>query len=215
VAKILAVQPNAPDDKTVRIASEALRRGEVVALPTDTLYGLCALASNTKTIQQLFSVKGRTDKKGTPILIGNMEQLALLSKHFPPQANRVMTALWPGALTLILPAREDVPVPLIEDKGIAVRMPDQALCMAIALKSGPFAATSANRPGNPPLDSTSAIDSEFGELTSLILDGGKIEGGLASTVVDIRGEKPILIREGTVLFVSVVAAWESHSKSYG
>lgn len=214
MAKILTVQPNAPDDKTVRIASEALKRGEVVALPTDTLYGLCALASNTKTIKQLFSVKGRTDKKGAPILIGKMEQVALLAEHFPPQANCIMAALWPGALTLILPAREDVPVPLIEDKGVAIRMPNQALCLAIALKSGPFAATSANRPGNPPLDSTSAINSEFGELTSLILDGGKIEGGLASTVVDIRGEKPILIREGAVLFVSVVAAWESHSKSY-
>ena len=161
----------------------------------------------------IFGKRAHGQKRGTDSYRKNGTGGAL-GRTLPPQANCIMAALWPGALTLILPAREDVPVPLIEDKGVAIRMPNQALCLAIALKSGPFAATSANRPGNPPLDSTSAINSEFGELTSLILDGGKIEGGLASTVVDIRGEKPILIREGAVLFVSVVAAWESHSKSY-
>ncbi len=209
-AEVLAVHTEAPGEVPLRRAAEALLRGEAVALPTDTLYGLCARALDAQAIERLFAAKGRTEEKGAPVLIGHREHLALLAGPAPARARAVMEALWPGPLTLILPARRGLP-PLLTggaEGGVAVRLPAQTLCRTLALMTGPFAATSANRPGEPPLCDASGIAARFAGKISLILDGGPLGETLPSTVVDARGDRPLLVRQGAVPLEAVLRAWE-------
>ncbi len=208
MAEIIPVRPEAPDEASVRRAADALLNGETVALPTDTVYGLCALAENTDAIEALYKIKGRGEEKGAPVLIGELAHLATLADRIPQKAQALIDELWPGPLTLILPARTDLSPFLSESGGIAVRFPAQALCRAIARAAGPFAATSANRPGEPPLRDATAIAEAFGDRLRLILDGGPRGEGAPSTVVDARGGALTLLREGLLPFDRVKAAWE-------
>jgi tRNA threonylcarbamoyl adenosine modification protein (Sua5/YciO/YrdC/YwlC family) len=208
VAEIIPVRPEAPDEASVRRAADALLNGETVALPTDTVYGLCALAEDPAAIEALYKVKGRGEKKGAPVLIGEFAHLATLADQIPQKAQALINALWPGPLTLILTARAEMSPFLSESGGIAVRFPAQALCQAIAQAAGPFAATSANRPGEPPLRDAAAIEDAFGDGVSLILDGGPCGNGAPSTVVDARGGALKLLREGLLPFERAKAAWK-------
>ncbi len=210
MAEILPVWPDAPDEATMRLAADALREGEVVALPTDTVYGLCARAEDAKAVKKLYEIKGREAGKGAPILIGRLAQLSLLTRPLHENLWEKLYLLWPGPLTLILPAGEGISPLLTEGGGgVAVRYPKQDLCQALARAAGPFAATSANAPGEPPLADTAAIEECFGKTLGLILDGGNQgEKTAPSTVVDVRGEAPRLIREGAYPFGDVVKAWE-------
>lgn len=207
MADILPVRPEAPDEASVRRAAEALLRGEAVALPTDTIYGLCARAEDPAAIKALYAAKSRGEEKGAPILIGDPAHLAILVDRIPRKAQTLINELWPGPLTLILPARTGLSPLLSEEGGIAVRFPAQALCRAIAQSAGPFAATSANRPGEPPLLDAPAIADAFGDKVALILDGGPIGEVAPSTVVDARGDSPRLLRDGSLPFDRVNAAW--------
>lgn len=206
MADMIPVSMDAPEREKLRRAAEALKRGKCIAAPTDTLYGLCARALDREAIGRLFAVKGRTGKKGAPVLIGLFTQLYLLSDRIPGPAQRVAHKLWPGPLTLIFPAKPHLSHALCGD-GVAVRLPGQALCRALALWAGPFAATSANLPGERPLESAQKVEEIFGEKLALILDGGSLEADTPSTIVDVRGEAPLLIREGPVAFSDVESAW--------
>jgi tRNA threonylcarbamoyl adenosine modification protein (Sua5/YciO/YrdC/YwlC family) len=181
--------------------------GETVALPTDTIYGLCARAEDSAAIETLYKAKGRGEEKGAPVLIGELAHLAILADPIPQKTQTIINELWPGPLTLILPARAGLSPFLSESGGIAVRFPAQALCQAIAQAAGPFAATSANRPGDSPLRDATAIAEAFGDKLSLILDGGPCGDGAPSTVVDARGGALRMLREGLLPFDRVKAAW--------
>ncbi|MEK6711049.1 MAG: L-threonylcarbamoyladenylate synthase, partial [Nitrospinota bacterium] len=202
MAEILPVEPSNPGDAALRRAGAVLIQGEVAALPTDTVYGLCARALDPEAVERLYRAKGRTEEKGAPVLIGHPDQLSLLAPQVPPRARLLMEALWPGPLTLILPPTPGLPGRLTGGGGggVAVRLPAQNLCRALALIAGPFAATSANWPGEPPLRDPSVIAVRFGPRIALILDGGPLGEGPASTVVDARGGRPVLIRKGGVPF---------------
>ena len=200
--------PDSPEEEVIRQAGEELRSGNIVALPTDTIYGLCAYAFDHEAIEKLYEAKGRKDEKGAPVLIGGRYQLKRLACDVPRRALTLMDSLWPSGLTLVLQA-SPVLSTLLTGGGssVAVRMPDQALCRTLAMSIGPFVATSANLSGEPPLQSAQEILSRFQNEAGLVLDGGKIENTRPSTVVDVRGEKPKLLREGMVDFDSVVRAW--------
>ncbi len=204
------MRPEAPDETSVRRAADALLNGETVALPTDTIYGLCALAENPAAIEALYKAKNRGEEKGAPVLIGELAHLASLTDRIPQKAQALINEFWPGPLTLILPARAELSPFLSESGGIAVRFPAQALCQAIARAAGPFAATSANRPGEPPLRDAAAVEEAFGDRLSLILDGGPCGDSAPSTVVDARGHALKLLREGLLSFDRVKAAWEGN-----
>ena len=208
MAEIIPIEIDAPLDAAVRRAAEGLREGAVIALPTDTLWGLCAKAGDAEGIEKLYKAKGREDEKGAPVIIGLMNQLALLTKPLHEKIRENLYALWPGPLTLIFEAGEEVPPMLAEGGGIAARYPAQPLCQALARAAGPFAATSANPPGKAPFASATEIAAHFGDKISLILDGGAIEGEAPSTVVDLRGDAPVLIREGAFDFEKVIRVWE-------
>ncbi len=212
MAEIIPVRPDAPDETAVRRAAEVLLRGETVALPTDTIYGLCARAEDSAAVEALYAAKGRGAEKGAPVLVGGADQLALLSDQISRKAQTLIDALWPGPLTLILPARAGLSPFLCEGGGVAVRLPAQALCRAVARAAGPFAATSANRPGEPPLQDAAAVADAFGEEIALILDGGSRKSGAPSTVVDVRGASPELVREGSLPFERVQGAWRENNR---
>lgn len=208
MSKILPVNPDSPEEEVIRQAREELRSGNIVALPTDTIYGLCAYAFDHEAIEKLYETKGRKDEKGAPVLIGGQSQLNGLIRDISPHASSLMDSLWPSGLTLVLPAFPKLS-PLLGEGGssVAVRMPAQALCRTLAMRVGPFVATSANASGEPPLQSAQEILSRFQNEVGLVLDGGRLENTRPSTVVDARGAKPKLLREGMVDFDSVVRAW--------
>lgn len=202
------MNPDSPEEEVIRQAGEELISGNIVALPTDTIYGLCAHALDKEAIEKLYEIKGRKDEKGAPVLIGCRTQLKGLAADISPRALSLMGSLWPSGLTLVLPAIPNLS-PLLAEGGssVAVRMPAQALCRILAIRVGPFVATSANPSGELPLHNARAISSRFHNKVALLLDGGKIENTRPSTIVDARGEKPKLLREGVVDFDSVVRAW--------
>ena len=208
MSRILPVNPDSPEEEVIRQAGEELISGNIVALPTDTIYGLCAHALDQEAIEKLYEIKGRKDEKGAPVLIGCHTQLKGLATDISPHAVSLMGSLWPSGLTLVLPAIPNLS-PLLAEGGssVAVRMPAQALCRILAIRVGPFVATSANPSGELPLHTAQAISSRFPNKVALLLDGGKIENTRPSTIVDARGEKPKLLREGVVDFDSVVRAW--------
>ena len=210
MSRILPVNPGSPEEEAIRQAGKELNSGNIVALPTDTIYGLCTNALDKEAVEKLYETKGREDEKGAPVLIGCRSQLKGLAGDISPLAFSLMDSLWPSGLTLILPASPNLS-PLLAEGGssIAVRMPAQALCRVLAIRVGPFVATSANASGEPPLQSAQAIFSRFHNKVGLVLDGGTTENTMPSTVVDVRGEKPQLLREGMVDFDSVVQAWNN------
>ncbi len=213
MSRILPVNIDSPEKEAILQAGEKLVSGNIVALPTDTIYGLCAYAFDHEAIEKLYAAKGRTDSKGAPVLIGCRSQLKGLAVDFSPHAAYLMNSLWPSGLTLVLPAARNLS-PLLTEGGssVAVRMPAQALCRMLAIRVGPFVATSANTPGEPTLQFAQEIFSRFQNKVGLILDGGKLDNTQPSTVVDARGEKPKLLREGKVDFDSVVRAWNQAGK---
>ena len=202
------MNPDSPEEDVIRQAGEELNSGNIVALPTDTIYGLCAHALDKEAIKKLYEIKGKKDEKGAPVLIGCQSQLNELVRDISPHALSLMDSLWPSGLTLVLPAIPKLS-PMLGEGGssVAVRMPAQTLCRILAMQVGPFVATSANLSGEPPLPNAQAIFSRFQNKVALILDGGIKENTQPSTVVDARGEKPKLLREGMVDFDSVVHAW--------
>ncbi len=209
MTRILAVNPDSPEEEAIRRAAQELAGGRVIALPTDTIYGLCARALDAEAIEKLYETKGREEEKGAPVLIGHRAQLQSLAGRVSPGAARLMDSLWPSGLTLVLPARPELSPRLSEGgPSVAVRMPALALCRALAMRAGPFAATSANPPGAPALRSAREIAARFRNRITLVLDGGEREGSSPSTVVDARGEKPELLREGVVDFGAVLRAWD-------
>jgi len=210
VAEFISVRPEAPEDATVRRAAEALRAGETVALPTDTIYGLCARATDPAAVEKLYAAKGRRGEKGAPVLIGRMDQLSFLTQPLREKIWERLYVLWPAPLTLVFPAKEDLSPLLIQGGGVAVRFPAQELCQAIARAAGPFAATSANPPGEPPLGDALRIAAQFGEALSLILDGGPFGAPAPSTLADVRGSVPKLLREGAFPFEKVLGVWEEY-----
>ncbi len=208
MSRILPVNLDSPEEDIVRRAGEELRAGNLVALPTDTIYGLCARALDEKAIEKLYEAKGRKEEKGAPVLIGCRHQVKDLASDVSSRATRLIDSLWPAGLTLILSARPQLFPRLSEDgASVAVRMPALALCRALAIRFGPFVATSANPSGEPPLQSAQEISRQFQKKIAFVLDGGKTKNTLPSTVVDARGEKPELLREGMVDFESVVRVW--------
>ena len=204
------MRPEAPDEASVRRTADALVNGETVALPTDTIYGLCARAEDPAAIEALYRIKGRGEDKGAPVLIGEPAHIAILTDQIPQKVQALIDEFWPGPLTLILPSRAELTPFLSETGGIAVRFPAQALCQAIARAAGPFAATSVNRPGEPPLRDAAAIENAFGNRIGLILDGGPGGDGAPSAVVDTRGGALRLLREGPLSFDRINAVWEEN-----
>lgn len=181
-------------------ASRVLRAGGIVAIPTDTVYGLAVALDAPDALERLFELKGRPADRAVAVLLADAaqaERIAVLT----PAARALGAALWPGGLTLVLRQRPDRPLPGALTGGrptIGVRVPDHAAPRAIAAELGPLPTSSANRSGEPEVPDAAAIEATFGHGVELILDGGPAPGGHPSTVVDASGTEPRVLRAGAV-----------------
>lgn len=189
-----------PRDEQFRQAALAIARGEVVAFPTETYYGLAVDPFNPTAIAQLFRLKGRDYSKPILVLIADIGQLSELVSAIPDQYQPLIEAYWPGPLTLIFPARPDLSPLLTGNTGtVGVRLsPHPIACRLIRTCRLPLTATSANPAGLPPAASAAAVFGYFGTDIEEVLDGGETEGGPSSTVVGLENGALCLIRRGRI-----------------
>jgi L-threonylcarbamoyladenylate synthase len=193
-------------------ALAVLRQSGVVALPTETVYGLAASLLNSLGVERIFALKGRPDERPLPVQFFSLEAAELFGFRFSDGARRLARAFWPGPLTLVLDRPETLPGWFAPGAGgIAVRVPDHPVALALLRGFGnPLAVTSANPSGEPPALEASAIAEAFPEAEDLlILDGGRSSGGEASCAVEARGERLSLIRPGTIPLERLEEAWRS------
>lgn len=195
------------DLRAMKMAIDLLHSGELVAFPTDTVYGLAGDPFNPASLQTIYTVKQRPEEKAIPVLIGNTEQLAQITTDINPKIMALMEAFWPGPLSLVLPKHQDLPLLLTPYPGLAVRMPAHAFALNLLLKTGPLAVTSANLSAHNNALSASDVYAQLGGRIPLILDDGTKPGGQASTVIDCMHDQPKLLREGPVPFQNILSEW--------
>ncbi|HVB33379.1 MAG TPA: L-threonylcarbamoyladenylate synthase [Patescibacteria group bacterium] len=199
-AEVLKISRDQPEAHLLEYAARFIRRGEVVGIPTDTLYGLAADPFNLAAVERVFRVKGRTESKALPILIDSMERARMLARELPEVFYRLAKAFWPGALTVIVAASDRLPLKVTGNSGrIALRWPRQPVaCKLIEVAGTPLTGTSANLSGFDPCTSAQQVAEQLGERLPLILDAGETERAVASTIVDVRGEDYRMVREGAI-----------------
>ena len=180
-------------------AVEVLRRGGVVAFPTDTVYGLGAGIYLPRAVERVFELKGRPRHQPLPVLVGSLDQVPRLAS-LPPQAVALAGRFWPGGLTLVLAALETVPELVTAGSGtVAVRQPRHPTPLALIEGLGsPITGTSANLSGHPPARTADEVRGQMGGRVDLVLEGGPPPGGRESTVVDLTGKAPLVLREGAI-----------------
>jgi len=205
----------------VRRASAALRAGEVVAIPTDIVYGLAAAIDHPNAIRRLYALKDRPFEKAIPILLSDPSQLHLVAAEVPPTAAHLASSFWPGALTLVLPALPHLPrllTPTSENglRTVAVRVPNHPLARAIIAESGgALAVTSANRSGQEPARDAAAAAAIVASPPLLVIDGGQAQGGIPSTVILAIGAEPEILREGAISDAAITEALKNHYLAAG
>jgi len=200
------VDPEDPSGPTREQALAVLRAGGLLIYPTDTFYALGGLASSPEAALRVREAKGRPGGKALPLIVGDLEQAKGLAAIWPPAAERLARRFWPGPLSLVVPARPGLPEPLLGGaSSLAVRVPGRGLPRRLALGAGPLISTSANRSGEPaPVTCREAVAS-VGSFVDLALDGGPGKD-LPSTLVDLTGPEPRLLRAGVVAWHDVLSA---------
>lgn len=181
-------------------AVAALGRGEVIVFPTETLYGLGADALNAAAVEKVFQLKGRQPNNPFPVLVSDRSMLNTLVASLPPLAERLMERFWPGPLTLVLPARNDIPRPLVNSTGgVGVRVSSQPIATQIVKMLGrPVTATSANPSGQPGALTIAQAIIYFAGKIEIFVDGGVLTNQTGSTVAAVNGNKVKIIRAGAI-----------------
>ncbi len=178
----------------------ALKRGEVIAFPTETLYGLGADALNAAAVEKVFQLKGRDRANPIPVLIADRGMLSGLVSVVPQLAEKLIDRFWPGPLTLVLPARRAIPPPLVNaEGGVGVRISSQPIANELVQALGhPLTATSANPSGRPAARTVQEAREYFSGQIDVVIDGGPLHSKAGSTVVEIVGDLIKIIREGDI-----------------
>jgi L-threonylcarbamoyladenylate synthase len=188
------------DPRAIDAAAEALARGEIVGLPTETVYGLAVLPQEGP-VGALVRAKDRPPDKGIALLVDGLDQVAGLVE-LPPAAHRLAGRFWPGALTLVLPLLPDVVLPDVVTGGrgtLGIRLPDHAVPRSLARRLGPLAVSSANRSGEPDATSPNELLAAVGPAVAVVIDDGPVRGGVPSTVVAVAPDGTLrLLRAGAL-----------------
>ncbi|MFC9326515.1 L-threonylcarbamoyladenylate synthase [Kitasatospora sp. NPDC057015] len=183
----------------LREAAAAIRRGEIVVLPTDTLYGVGADAFSPDAVAALLAAKGRGRNMPSPVLVGSPTTLHGLVTDFSEQAWELVDAFWPGGLTLVAKHQPSLRWDLGETRGtVAVRMPLHPVAIELLNTTGPLAVSSANRTGGPSPATCDEAQEQLGDAISVYLDGGRADHATASSIVDVTGKVPVLLRAGAI-----------------
>src|ERR1700719_2065270 len=213
-AELLRVSSENPDPAAIRYAAEFIRRGELVAIPTDTFYGIAADPFNLPAVDQIYRVKGRPETRALPILVNAASQAIALSRDVPYSFHKLSAKFWPGPLTLLVEASTGVPLKVTAHTGnVALRWPKSAIVNAlIDLIKGPITGTSGNISGQPACASALDLLEQMGDRLPLIIDAGETPGNLASTIVKLDGDDWAVMREGVITEQQIRAALEDDAE---
>ncbi len=180
-------------------ATKCLKSGGIIAIPTDTVYGLAADPFNPDAVQRLYTVKGRPDGKPIPLVLSSVADVHRVSQNLPEFYFHLTDRFWPGGLTIVIEAKGLLPVLTAGGNTVGVRIPDNPLLLQILRAfGGPAAITSANLSGEPPATSPEEIGEELASRIDMIVDGGKTPGPIPSTVYDISVSPPLIRRHGVI-----------------
>jgi L-threonylcarbamoyladenylate synthase len=180
-------------------AAAAVLSGELVVLPTDTVYGVGADAFSPAAVTRLPAAKGRGRDMPPPVLVGTVRAASALVEDLGPYGQQLIDEFWPGGLTIVCRAARTLSWDLGETKGtVAVRMPQDPVTLDLLRETGPMAVSSANLSGSPAANSAEQAREQLGDAVAVYLDGGPSVGGQASTIVDLTGDAPRLLRQGAI-----------------
>jgi L-threonylcarbamoyladenylate synthase len=189
------------DEEAAAIAAAAMavHRGELVVIPTDTVYGIAADAFDPESVQLLLDAKGRDRQMPPPVLVSAVTTLDALATEIPDYVRTLVAEFWPGPLTVVCRQQPSLQWDLGETRGtVAIRMPRNDLALALLERTGPLAVSSANLTGQPAARSADDAERMLGDAVAVIVDGGPSGESEASTIVDASGERPALLRLGAI-----------------
>jgi L-threonylcarbamoyladenylate synthase len=207
-SRIIRIDPPAPEDEVLRTVAGILSAGGVMAYPTETFYGLGAILFSKKAVRRIFRLKARDAGKPLSLIVSDIDMIERIAAEPPPVFLLLAGEFWPGPLTLVLKAAPSFP-PELAGPGhtVAVRIPPAAWLRGLVAEIGlPITATSANVSGEREISDPAEVIRLFDGKVDVILDGGQTPGGLPSTIVDISGDRPRVLREGAVP-VSALSAY--------
>jgi len=189
---------SASQEDSLAKALDILHAGGLVAFPTDTVYGVGALAFDPVAVESIYHAKDRPVEKAIPILIGGPEDLDKVAAEVPAMAAKLAARFWPGPLTLVVPKHPNLPDVVSAMPTVGVRVPDHPVARSLLTAAGPMAVTSANISGQDSPKTVEEVSRQLSGRIPLILDGGETPGGVPSTVVNCLGTGPVILREGPV-----------------
>jgi len=189
-------QANLPG--SIQRAVKLLKCDNLVAFPTDTVYGLGAMVLNARAIEKLYSTKERETTKSIAVLVGGFNSLPIVTTDMNNTAQQLVKCFWPGPLTIVVSRHPVLPENISSHKTVGVRMPDHPLALDLLSQTGPLAVTSANLSGHSSTNTATEVLSQLAGRIPLILDGGRTPGGAPSTVVDCTVEEPVILRQGPI-----------------
>ncbi len=186
-------------EEAVTAASQAVQRGDLVVIPTDTVYGIGADAFDADAVKDLLRAKGRGREMPPPVLVSSATTVDALATDLPGYARALIEEFWPGPLTLVCRQQPSLQWDLGDTRGtVAVRMPDHDVALAVLERTGPLAVSSANKTGQPAATDADAVLEMLGEDVALVVDAGTSTGGQASTIVDVTGSQGRVLRRGAL-----------------
>jgi L-threonylcarbamoyladenylate synthase len=195
-------------------AVEAVRAGEIVVLPTDTVYGVGADAFSAEAVASLLAAKGRGREMPPPVLVPSVRTVDGLATDVPPWARDLIREFWPGPLTLVFKAQSSLMWDLGETNGtVALRMPQDDIALAVLSEVGPMAVTSANLTGQPAATTVTAAASQLGAAVTVYLDGGPTSSTEVSTILDCTGDEYVLLRAGAITAEQIRAVLETEDEA--
>jgi len=187
----------------IQQALSILNEGGLVAFPTDTVYGLGALAFDGPAVESIYVAKDRPIEKAIPVLIGDTQDLEKVGTDVPEVAYRLAARFWPGPLTVVIPKRPTLPESVSATSTVGVRVPDHAVARALLRATGPMAVTSANISGQLSPSTAQEVFTQLGGRIALIVDDGSTPGGVPSTVLDCTGHDLKILREGPISLAAI------------
>jgi L-threonylcarbamoyladenylate synthase len=205
VPDLIRIDPRDPDPSLIRRAVHILRQGGVIAYPTETFYALGADCFQEAALDRIFHIKGRTFNNPLALIGGRKDDLQRIADGIPAVAEGLMKAFWPGPLTLLFPAADQLSLRLTAKTGkIGIRISSHPVAHALALAmGGPLTATSANRSGERECIRAAEVVDQIGEHLDLVIDGGITTGGKGSSIVDTTTDPPVILREGAIAAAAI------------
>ncbi len=211
MTEIISIDPRHPDRSEISRAVEFLKSGQVIAYPTETIYGLGADALSRKAVKRIYDLKSRDYGLPISILVADLKMLRTVVASVPDRTLPLMRKYWPGPLTILFPVSDIIPKGFVTNTGkIGIRVSSNPVAAALVESfGGPITTTSANLSGFPPSLSVKHVQKYFGEKLPCIVDGGECEPSRGSTVVDIADESMRIIREGAISADEVIRCFQN------